>query len=365
MVFFDSTAVSVLYFAGIVLGSLVLADLIIVLFDKLIRPLVLHTKTTLDDFLFDAVRGPFKLTAFLAGLFLAFKYSSMTLGLFGKTLDELFFLALLFAVAYTLAKVIDALFFWHATESEQKRISKDVFPLARKVLKLVVYLLAVLIILSEFGVEIGPLLAGLGIAGLAVALALQDTLSNFFGGVSILSDKPFKVGDYIALDNESSEIQGTVVEVGWRTTRIKTPRNSIVVISNADLAKRVIHNLSYPGKTNRIVTIDFSVPYDADVEKVRASVKAAFDPMKKNPSVDDSFQPVLRLAGFGNSALDFKFSFQTKTFDDSFPAASQFREALLERFRKDGVEFALPVRSLYVREKLFLKKKAETRVKRG
>ncbi|MEM4255168.1 MAG: mechanosensitive ion channel family protein [Candidatus Norongarragalinales archaeon] len=349
----ESTFFKIVYFLGITLGSLVIADVLIFLFDKFIRPIVLRTKTTFDDFLFEGIRGPFKFVAFLFGLYLAFQVSIPNVVFFDKNLNQLFFLALVLAAGHALSRVVDSLFYWHAsqTESQQKlRISKDVFPLARKMSKLSILLVAFIIVLSEFGVEIGPLLAGLGIAGLAVALALQDTLSNFFSGVNLLSDKPFKVGDFIALDSENSETTGVVKEIGWRTTKIQTPRNSIIVIPNAELAKRMVHNLSGIGREKRRVLIDFGVSYSTNLDKLKKSLETCFENVKKRSGVvDESFFPVLRFVNFGDSSLQFRYIFQAKSFDDSFPLATEMRFEMVKQFRKDGIEIPFPIRTVYLK----------------
>ncbi|MBS3070319.1 mechanosensitive ion channel family protein [Candidatus Micrarchaeota archaeon] len=351
---------NVLTFAGIVLGSIIVADVIIFLFDKLVRPLVSKTKTTLDDFLFESLRGPFKFIAFLAGFYLAFQYSAPNITFFDKDVNQLFFLSIIAAGGHAAARMVDALFYWHATQTGtpgKLRISKDVFPLVRKLTKIVLYLIAAIIVLSEFGVEIGPLLAGLGIAGLAVALALQSTLANFFAGLYILGDKPIRVGDRISIDSETG-LTGNVEQVGWRTTQIKSFQNVLYIIPNDKLANSTIINYDLAKDKQRTVVLNFGVSYDSELKNVEKALKEVDADLKKmNPNVILEFEPVIRFNGFGDSALNFVFVFQTKTYVDKFQAVHDANALILEKFRKYGIDIPFPIRTVYLNDKKPDKKK--------
>ncbi len=340
---------------GIIVVSVIIADVLLVLFEKLFRKLTTRTKTTLDDFLFEHLRSPFRAFLLVFGVYAALSFSFPEFSFLERELQDWLFLVLILVAGYAGGAVVDGFFKWYSSESDEtnlKRkvsISKNIFPLARKLSKIGVYSVAVLIVLSELGVEIGPLLAGLGIAGLAVALALQSVLANFFAGLYILSDKPIRVGDRISLDSEAG-LTGNVEQIGWRSTRILSPGNVTYVIPNDKIANSVIVNYDLLPGGGRSVVIPVGVSYDSEVAKVEKALREADEDLKKkNPAVVKEFEPIIRFNGFGDSALNYLYIFQTKTYADRFQAINEAHGLVLEKFRKHGIDIPFPIRTVYMR----------------
>lgn len=210
-----------------------------------------------------------------------------------------------------------------------------------------ILVIGVLVMLSVLGISIAPLITALGVGGLAVALALQDTLSNLFAGIHILVEKSVRVGDFIRLENG---LEGYIDDITWRTTRIRMPANNMIVIPNNKLSQSIVTNYHLPEK--RLMTqIQVSVGYDADPDRVEAALleearKAAADLecILREPA------PVVHLSpGFGEASLEFTLSVQIREFSDQTPAQHELRKRVLKRFREEGIMMPFP-RTVFMRE---------------
>jgi small-conductance mechanosensitive channel len=206
-------------------------------------------------------------------------------------------------------------------------------------------LLAAFIILENLGIHLTVIWTTLGVGSVAVALALQETLSNFFSGLYLLADRPISPGDYIKLD---SGYEGYVVQVGWRSTSLRSLGNNIILVPNALLAKAVITNYARP-EDRMSLDIHVSVPYGTDarhVEKMLVEVaeEAARD---KTEGLLAEFPPSAKLIpGFGPSTLDFTLGVQIRRFVDQYQVQSELRKRILERLQKEGIDVPLPAQRL-------------------
>ncbi len=208
-------------------------------------------------------------------------------------------------------------------------------------------LLAVIIILENVGISLTAIWTTLGVGSVAVALALQDTLSNFFAGLYLLVDHPASPGDYIKLDSGQ---EGFVVRIGWRSTSLHTLPNNVVVVPNSTLARAVITNYSTPDP-RMVVVVSVSVAYGTAaprVEKVLIEVaqEAALEGL---PGLLSDPPPTARLIpGFGDSSLDFSLAVHVRQFTDQFPVQHELRKRILERFQKEGIEMPFPTRTILI-----------------
>ncbi|UCC15989.1 MAG: mechanosensitive ion channel, partial [Dehalococcoidales bacterium] len=177
-------------------------------------------------------------------------------------------IVLIAGITYALANIFGSLLTWYmrSLRSQRKaRFDEGLIRFVKRVLIIIIFIIGILIILDLLDIQISPIIAGLGLGGLAVALALQPTLANFFASTQIVSDRVVRVGDYIELENAS--IRGYVTDVGWRSTRIRTPFNNLIIIPNSRLADSVITN--YYGPTMEMgVVVECGVSYNADLPNV-------------------------------------------------------------------------------------------------
>lgn len=213
----------------------------------------------------------------------------------------------------------------------------------RRFINVSLLIVGVLLILDNLGIQISPLLAGLGIGGLAVALALQPTLSNFVAGTYLASWNVVKAGDFIEMEGG---VRGYVVEVGWRSTRIRTPFNNLVVIPNSRIADSILTNYSMPSMEMGVM-VEAGVSYSSNLAQVRKVVlEEASQLIEEMPEADKSSQPCFGYERFGDSNVDFWVWFQSKDRISSFALKTELMIRLHERFTKEGIEINYPVRKV-------------------
>src|SRR5882672_2398290 len=200
-----------------------------------------------------------------------------------------------------------------------------------------------LILLDVLGVKITPLLTALGVGGLAVALALQDSLSNLFAGVHLLADRPIRVGDYVKI---ADSIEGFVVDVGWRSTRVRTLGNNVVIVPNKRVAESIIVNYDMPERRMSLA-VPVSVAYGSDPDGVEAVV---VDEAKKAAAeltglLADPPPAVRLIPGFGLYGLDFTLSCQVASFVDQYAVQHELRKRVLRRLHAEGIALPYPIES--------------------
>jgi small-conductance mechanosensitive channel len=235
----------------------------------------------------------------------------------------------------------------------RKKVSslKEVLPptsLLEHLIKVLVFIIGGLVLLRSLGISITPALAGLGIGGLAVALALQGPLANFFSGIHLLLSKQIRIGDYIKL--ETGE-EGYIVDITWRNTTIKQLSNNIVIIPNSKLASLIIVNYDQPEKELSI-PINIGISYSSDLEKVeRVTLEVAKEVMREVPGGVPEFEPVVRYHSFGEYSINFTVILRAKGYTDQFLIKHEFIKRLYLRYKKEGIEIPFPIRVIYLKEK--------------
>ena len=192
-----------------------------------------------------------------------------------------------------------------------------------------------------------PILTALGVGGLAVALALQDTLSNLFGGFYVAVAGQVRLGDYVKLNSGE---EGYIADIGWRCTTLRVPANNMIIVPNAKLAQAIVTNYSLPEKRmsgNFVVTVGYDCDPDA-VEKLLTDVvehaAGEVPGMLEDPEPAVAFEP-----GFGESGMAFTLTFQVTEFAKQGPVRNELRRRVLRRFRADGIGIPYPSRTVYMR----------------
>ncbi|MBI2933233.1 MAG: mechanosensitive ion channel family protein [Planctomycetes bacterium] len=244
---------------------------------------------------------------------------------------------LLFAVALVVSYGVGRLLVtgiraWSA-RSEAVRSVRGTLEVMARAVSLVI---GALVLLDMLKVSIAPLLTTLGIGSLAVALALQDTLSNFFAGLHLTADRPLREGDYIRLDSGE---EGHVITVGWRSARLRTPANNVIVVPNAKLARASITNFDLPER-RLAITIRVPIAYGQDSRKAErvlaetlASAAGQVPGLLAEPTPTVLFHP-----GFGDLALEFSVTCHVASFDQQLSVQHELRHRFGERLRQEGIE---------------------------
>jgi small-conductance mechanosensitive channel len=204
-----------------------------------------------------------------------------------------------------------------------------------KILVTMIYLIAILIILRRFQIDITPLIAALGILGLAVSLSLQDSVANLFAGLYLVSSSPVRVGDYIEIISE--KVSGYVEDINWRETRIRTLNNTLVVLPNTKISQSVVVNSSLAEK-NLTVSIDCQVPTSADLDKVETIALQVATRLQLNSiGALRLFEPLLRYTNFGTDKVYFTVVLMVQEYANTFQIRHEFIKALKRELKKEGI----------------------------
>jgi len=304
------------------------------------RKLAKPPKLTLSPQLLESLSRPVFLLVILQGLILALGSLSY-LAPWRDTLGKASIAVVIILVTYALARSGGVLLGWYLRRVKARQ---SLIRLAQRIAILFVYAIGILILLDYFDISITPLVASLGIGGLAIALALQPTLGNFFAGAQIVSDRVVRVGDYIELDN--SAIRGYVTDVGWRSTRIRTTFNNLVIIPNSRLAESIITNYYNP-TTELGVVVNCGVSYSSDLAQVEEIALAVTrEVIEELDETVKTFEPWFRYEEFGDSNINFWVWLQANDRLGSFRVKSELIKRLHARFTQEGIEINYPVRKL-------------------
>jgi small-conductance mechanosensitive channel len=216
--------------------------------------------------------------------------------------------------------------------------------LINKAVSIIIFIVAIAIILGYFEIDVTPLVAGVGLGALAIGLALQSTLSNFFAGMHLVSDRPITVGDFIELDKDT---MGTVEDIGWRSTRIRTLTDNLLIIPNAKLADSNIINYSMPQQEMSLF-VPCGVAYESDLKKVeKVTLEVAKNIQQTFPGAVKDFEPQFRYREFGDSNINFIAVIRVEEPMKRFVVRNEFIKTLKERFDKECIEISWPIRKIY------------------
>jgi small-conductance mechanosensitive channel len=206
-----------------------------------------------------------------------------------------------------------------------------------------VAILGLLVVLEYLGISIAPMLTALGVGGLAVALALQDTLSNLFAGFHILASRELRPGDFVRL--ETGE-EGYVEDITWRSTAIRELPGNLLVIPNARLAKANFRNYDLPEKPTRVL-LALGVSYDSDLPRVEeVTLEVARHTVREVTGGDPEYEPLVRFHTFGDHSIDFNVIIQVAEFTDSFPVKHELVKRLHRRYAEEGIRIPFPIRTV-------------------
>ena len=321
-----------------------LSQFVVIVSRKVILRLTKRTKTEIDDLIVRKTSKPISIILLLMGLRLALLpigIKQNILDIIENTISSLVIIVITYIAIAVFDIFIDN---WgkRVAEKTKSTVDDQLMPVIHRFSRIVVSIVGLLFIFTVWGIQIGPLLTSLGIAGIAIAFALQNTLGNIFGGMSIILDKSVRVGDVIKLDNET---MGTVVDVGLRSTKIKTLDNELITIPNGKLADSRILNYLHPDPTLR-VSVEFSTEYGSDVSKVR---KVVLETLGKIPSILKKPEPAVVLTEMADSGLKFKALFWINSFEDKGPTKFNATEEIYNALRKAGIGIPFPTRTIYMR----------------
>lgn len=318
-----------------------LAKAVDLFLDRVLSKTALKTKIRFDDKLIKYLHAPICWTVFGFGVLHALSVSPLSdpwQAILPQVTKSVLLILWLVALIRTFNWMVEE---YMAGAHEKGKIGKDLFMLLKNLLRVVVIIAGLLWLLSIWRISLTPLFASAGIAGIAVALAAKDTLANFFGGISIFMDNTYKVGEYIILDTGE---RGEVVEIGIRSTRIKTRDDVIVTIPNSIIANSKIINESAPIPRFRI-RVPVGVAYGSDLAKVEEVLLAVAD---ANSNIEKFPEPRVRLRAFADSSLNFELLCWVKDPRDKGLQVHHLLKAAYKAFEEQSITIPFPQRDIHV-----------------
>lgn len=323
-------------------GSKVLTFII----EKVVKVFVKKTKTKLDDLLIQKLDRVAVWFLFFIGIRI-FVIPLLKI----EILDKINNAFIILFTTWIIVKIVDVFIeVWGVkfAKRTKSKVDEALLSLFHKFSRIALFAIGIILVLNNFSIEITPFIASLGIAGIVIAFAIQSTLSNIFGGISLILDKNFKVGDVVKL--ESGPV-GSVIDIGIRSTKIKTYDNEMLIIPNGKLSESIIQNFAEPDLSVRGV-IPFGVEYGSDVNKVR---KVVIDTLMKIEKIikNDVNHPVeVLFINMGDFSLNFEARFWVASYTERFYTKVQATEEIYKNLTKSKIGIPFPTRTVYLKKEV-------------
>ncbi len=328
----------------IVLSTVLIAQVVTFILTVIARRIVYKTRTDLDDRIIELFEKPVFYTIILTGIYMALRIL-----FFGEQIKEFtlpFFQTIIILLwSVIIVKFLKLIFEYFAKISRIKFITPHTLPLFLNLSFIVIWVVSVYIMFGVWGINMTAWLASAGVAGIAIGFAAKDTLANLISGVFILTDTPYKIGDWIVLDNGE---RGRVTHIGIRTTRIKNTDDMEITVPNAIISSATLINES-GGEVGKIcrVRVPFSVAYGSDIDQVEEIV---LNIANKNEHVLKSPQARVRFRLFGASSLDYELLVWIESSAKRGLTVHQLNRAIYKAFNNNNIEIPYTKQDLYIKE---------------
>lgn len=339
--YFGNTVMTWAISMGIILVSIIFAKVIYWFFSTFVRVFTRKTDTKIDDIIVDMVEEPVVFSIIASGIWLGLMQLNLP-DTISQTVEHSYSFLLTVLIGWLLARLFDAIYVEYLipwADKTDNDLDDQLMPIIRKGIKMIIWVLAIVIGMNNAGYDVGALLAGLGIGGLALAMAAKDTVSNVFGGFTIFTDKPFRLKDRIVVDG----YDGTVEEIGVRSTRLKTLAGRIVTIPNATFSDAPVENISV--EPSRKIVLGLGMTYDTKPEQMQEAMDILKNIVSENEDTEEKI--VVSFSGFGDFSLNINLIYYISKGGDIAGTQSDINMAILTQFNAQGLEFAFPTQTLY------------------
>lgn len=325
----------------IVVAAMVIGKILYWISKNLLSKLTAKTETRIDDIILDLIEEPIVFGFTAAGMW--FGLNSLTLGERAQGwIGNGFQFVIVLAITWLIARLLNSVFTFYLAplaEASENDLDDQILPIVRKGTSLIIWSVGIIVALNNAGYDVGAVLAGLGIGGLALAMAAKDTVSNFFGGVTIFVDQPFKLGDRVRV----SGFDGTIEEIGIRSTRMRTLAGTLVTIPNSVFSESSVENISE--EPTRKVSLNLGLTYDTSPESMKQAISTLREIASDNDHLEEKI--VVSFNAFGDFAMNILFIYYIKKSADIMETQTEINMEVLSRFNAAGLEFAFPTQTLY------------------
>ena len=327
----------------IIIGAIIIVKLFSWFSKKVLKPFVSRTPNHLDNIIYYSLESPVKFAIILLGIWIAI-HRLVYPDNFVKVVDNAYSILIVLNITWVFARLFSGLLEIYWEKRPDGQVNK-MMPIIKRTILVVVWIIGLVMALSNIGVNISALLGTLGIGGIAFALAAQDTVKNIFGAFTILTDKPFSIGDTIRVDS----FEGTVVDVGVRSTKIMNYDKRIITFPNYKITDANIINIS--SEPMRRVVLNIGLTYDTPPEKMREALKILKELPKQVEYVSSDPSDITAVfTNYADSALVIMYIYFVKKPGSVLDVPSNMNLEILDAFNKAGLNFAFPTQTIYIQE---------------
>ena len=342
--FYGNTIQNWLIALAILIGSFILVKMLYWVFSNVFKKITSKTKTNLDDVLLSKLEKPLTYLVLVGGYWISIHFLKFSDDIF-TILENAAYFALVIDITAIFSRIFDALIsevILPLSEKSESSFDNQLIPVVQKGVRSIIWVLGIIIGLDNIGFDITAMIAGLGIGGLALALAAQDSVKNIFAGIMIFLDKPFRLNDRIQINGHD----GSVEEVGLRSTRIRTLEGRIVTIPNCTFTDNSVINVTSQPALK--VKLNLGLTYDTNEQDMQKAINILEEIVRDEPQIKDDFAAGFN--GFGDFSLNILFIYYVKPEGHWLDTQTLVNKEIPRRFNKEGLEFAFPTQTLYKKE---------------
>jgi MscS family membrane protein len=342
--YYGNTVLDWLIALAIIVGAFVVGKALYWIFGNVVKQFTKKTKTRLDDIIIDMIEEPIVFIVTIGGVW----YGLTRLELHetvDRWLGNVIQFLIILTIAWLITRLLDSFYKEYVVPLVSKTetdLDDQLLPIVQKGTKLTVWSLGIIVALNNAGYDVGALIAGLGIGGLALAMAARDTVSNVFGGLTIFADRPFKLNDRIQI----AGYDGFIRDIGVRSTRLETLDGRVVTIPNSKFSDTPVENVSL--EPSRKVVSNLGLTYDTPPEKMKRAMEILQEIIAQNDATEDKV--LVSFNAFGDSAMNILFIYYIKSGADILGAQTDINMEVLSRFTAAGLDFAFPTQTIYTKQ---------------
>ncbi len=327
-----------------IIGSILLAKFIFWLISKVIKKLASKTKTKFDDIVVDMLDQPLIAGIILAGFWLGLRHLDLSVKI-DHGISIIYKVLVVLNITWFIVRVLNALiaeYLIPLSERDDNKLDEHLISLVKKILGTIIWMLGGIMALNNAGVDVGALLAGLGIGGLAFALAAQDTVKNIFGGITVFTDKPFRIGDLVNV----AGFTGTIEDIGMRSTRIRTVQGRLVTIPNYKTVDGNIENITV--EPSRRIELSLGLTYNTSPEKMEFALNILKNMNCQIFEIDSKI--LAYFSSYAPSSLNITCFYYILKDNDILDTQSKVNLHILKEFNEHGLSFAFPTQTIHVED---------------
>lgn len=330
----------------ILIAYIILAKIFLIIIEKVVHVFTKKTKTHLDDLIIEKTKNPIFWILIFIGVYISFKQLNLPYEKFDKIILDIIISIIILFITIIVVRLADIFIdFWGKrwAEKTNSTLDDELLPIFHKASKVILIFIGLVVILAYWGVDVTGLLAGAGVAGIIIGLAVKDSLANIFGGISLILDESIRSGDKVKLETGET---GVIENIGLRSTQVRSYNNETFIIPNGKLSNMNIQNYARPNLNQR-VNVKFSVAYGSKVEDVRALVLKL---IKSEKDILKDPEPVVDFVEMGDSGLNMIARFWIEDFNNDYPMQISMTEKIYNALNKEGFEIPFPTRTVYLKK---------------